>query len=89
MVHTQQIVVETLLALCMHWGTVSNHVCIGDCQQSCVHTVALDCRTIYLEPLSLEEQIRVFASSQVVLMTHGSALVHTLFMAPVSHAIMI
>lgn len=56
-------------------GIVSNHV----------FTLTHDCRTIYLEPLSLEEQIRVFASSQIVLMTHGAALVHTLFMAPVRY----
>ena len=43
----------------------------------------LVCRTVYLETLSFEEQIRVFASSQVVLMTHGAALTGTLFMAPV------
>ena len=43
-----------------------------------------DCRVVYMEPLHFKEQIKVFASSQVLLMTHGAALVNILFMPEVS-----
>lgn len=37
-------------------------------------------RVVYMEPLSFKEQIKVYASSQVLIMTHGAALVNILFM---------
>ena len=37
-----------------------------------------------MEPLSFKEQIKVYASSQVLLMTHGAALVNIMFMPEVS-----
>lgn len=36
-----------------------------------------------MEPLSFKEQIKVYASSQVLIMTHGAALVNILFMPEV------
>ena len=42
------------------------------------------CRVIYMEPLTFKEQIKVYASSQVLLMTHGAALVNILFMPEVN-----
>ena len=41
------------------------------------------CRVVYMEPLSFKEQIKVYASSQVLIMTHGAALVNILFMPEV------
>ncbi|DBA66825.1 TPA: hypothetical protein ACH3X2_001961 [Trebouxia sp. C0005] len=37
-------------------------------------------RIVYMEPLPFKEQIKVYASSQVLLMTHGAALVNIMFM---------
>ena len=37
-----------------------------------------------MEPLPFKEQIKVYASSQVLLMTHGAALVNIMFMPEVS-----
>lgn len=37
-----------------------------------------------MEPLSFKEQIKVYASSQVLLMTHGAALVNIMFMPEVT-----
>ena len=37
-----------------------------------------------MEPLSFKEQIKVYASSPVLIMTHGAALVNILFMPEVS-----
>ena len=39
-----------------------------------------------MEPLHFNEQIKVFASSQILLMTHGAALVNILFMPEVNAA---
>ena len=36
-----------------------------------------------MEPLAFKEQIKVYASSQVLLMTHGAALVNIMFMPKV------
>ena len=36
-----------------------------------------------MEPLPFKEQIKVYASSQVLLMTHGAALVNIMFMPKV------
>jgi len=41
------------------------------------------CRIVYMEPLPFKEQIKVYASSQVLLMTHGAALVNIMFMPKV------
>lgn len=38
-----------------------------------------------MEPLTFPQQIRVYATSQVLLMTHGAALVNILFMPEVRH----
>ncbi len=40
-------------------------------------------RIVYMEPLPFKEQIKVYASSQVLLMTHGAALVNIMFMPKV------
>lgn len=37
-----------------------------------------------MEPLSFKQQIQVYADSQVLLMTHGAALINILFMPQVS-----
>lgn len=37
-------------------------------------------RIVYMEPLPFKEQIKVYASSQVLIMTHGAALVNIMFM---------
>lgn len=44
------------------------------------------CRVVYMEPLTLQQQIETYASSQVLLMTHGAALVNILFMPEVQHS---
>ena len=48
-----------------------------------LHQRVAVCRVVYMEPLSFKEQIKVYASSQVLIMTHGAALVNILFMPEV------
>lgn len=40
-------------------------------------------RIVYMEPLPFKEQIKVYALSQVLIMTHGAALVNIMFMPEV------
>lgn len=47
------------------------------------HHVMLCDRIVYMEPLPFKEQIKVYASSQVLIMTHGAALVNIMFMPEV------
>lgn len=37
-------------------------------------------RVVYMEPLTFKQQIQVYADSQVLVMTHGAALINILFM---------
>ena len=39
-----------------------------------------------MEPLTFKQQIQVYADSQVLVMTHGAALINILFMPKVSDA---
>ncbi|KAL0019010.1 hypothetical protein WJX79_009020 [Trebouxia sp. C0005] len=40
-------------------------------------------RVVYMEPLTFKQQIQVYADSQVLVMTHGAALINILFMPKV------
>lgn len=44
---------------------------------------SMQCRVVNVEKMSLAEQVELYSSAQILVMTHGASIANILFMSPV------